>query len=156
MSTIVPSEHSEPIVHSVQEVYPLVVLYDGVCGLCNRTVQFVLKRDRRAKFRFAALQSEFASKLLARHDRDPAELNTLYLVLNANGSGEELFIKAGAVFRILRHLGGFWRAVAVVGYLPSGFLNRCYDFVASRRYRWFGRYESCPVPTREQRARFLD
>lgn len=138
-----------------EERYPFVVLYDGVCGLCSRTVQFVLQRDRAGKFRFAPLQGEYAARLLSRHGLDPTELNTVYLVQDAGGDDETLFVRARAIFRILRELGGVWRMVSWLGALPAGLLDAGYRFIARRRYRWFGQYESCPLPTAEQRARFL-
>lgn len=138
------------------ETHPFVVLYDGVCGLCNRTVQFVLKRDRRRAFRFAPLQGEFAAALLGRHGRDPSELETMFLALDANGPNERLLSKARAILKILRELGGGWGVfAALAGVLPTGFLNGCYGFIARRRYRWFGRYASCPLPKPEERARFI-
>ncbi len=143
--------------HGAQEgPFPFVVLYDGICGLCNRTVQFLLKRDRRGRFRYAALQNAFARGLLARHGVDAADLNTVYLVLDAAGPNERLLPKARAVLRMLRELGGFWRVVSWLGVLPSGLLNGGYDFIARRRYRWWGKYESCPLPSKAQRERFLD
>lgn len=132
-----------------------LVLYDGVCGLCNRSVQFLLKRDRRGRFRYAPLQSELASELLARHGRNAADLNTFYLVFDPGGPNEQLFIKAKGILRALRELGGLWSVASWLGILPAGFLDAIYDFVARNRYRWFGKLEACPLPSKEDREKFL-
>ena len=87
-----------------------VLLYDGVCGLCNRLVQFVLKHDRKAHFRFASLQSAYAARILQPHDLDPDDLDTVYVV---EESGARLTARSDAVISVLRELGGFWTAVAV-------------------------------------------
>src|SRR6478672_9370425 len=87
-----------------------VLLYDGVCGLCNRLIQFVLKHDRKAQFRFASLQSAYAARILLGHNLDPGDLDTVYHV---EESGARMSVRSDAVISILRELGGFWKAVAV-------------------------------------------
>src|SRR6266446_4707147 len=89
-----------------------IILYDGVCGLCNRLNQFVLKRDRNDHFRFAALQSEFAGKILERHGVNPQVLDTMYLLLNYSQPDECLVARSDAAVQILAELGGIWRALA--------------------------------------------
>ena len=138
-----------------------VILYDGVCGLCNRLVQFVLQRDRRGLFRFAPLQGEFAAGVRARHGENPADLDTVYVVLPAEGrtaaAPETLLRRSQAVLYILRQLGAGWRALALVGrLLPHSLADWLYGQVARRRYRIFGRYDACLLPAPEVRARFLD
>jgi predicted DCC family thiol-disulfide oxidoreductase YuxK len=133
-----------------------IILYDGVCGLCNRLNRFVLDRDPGGRFRFAALQSPFATEILARHGRDPKDLDTLYLVLAAGRPGERLLRKSDAVLWILRGLGGPWRAAAALRLVPAGLRDAAYDLVARTRYRLFGRYDACPLPDPRHRARFLD
>ena len=132
-----------------------LVLYDGVCGLCNRTVRFVLRRDKRGVFRFAALQSELGQELLRRHGRDPRELQTVYLVLDRGEPTERLLSRSAAAQEICRRLGGIWRVCAVFNILPRSWRDALYDFVARRRYQWFGKYEPCPLPTAEEKGRFL-
>ncbi len=132
-----------------------LVLYDGVCGLCNRTVRFVLRRDKRGVFRFAPLQSDLGQELLQRHGRDPRELQTIYVVLERGTSAEHLLNRSAAAQEICRRLGGIWRLCAVFNVLPRSWRDALYDFVARRRYRWFGKYESCPLPRPEERERFL-
>src|SRR5690349_12234569 len=91
-----------------------IILYDGGCGLCNRLVQFVLKRNMRNRFRFAALQSPLAAEVLLRHGRDPARLDTVYVILHLGLPTECLLRKARAVLFVLHELGGFWRLISVV------------------------------------------
>jgi predicted DCC family thiol-disulfide oxidoreductase YuxK len=138
-----------------------ILLYDGVCGLCNRLVQFVLRRDPAGVFRFAALQSSFAGSILARHGLDARDLNTLYVVINAEQIDEILLSRSDAVIFILRRLGGatgaFWRMTGLLWQLvPRAIRDRGYSAVAKRRYRMFGRYGACPLPTESTRSRFLD
>lgn len=133
-----------------------IVLYDGVCGLCNGLVRFVLRRDRRRRFRFASLQSAFARELLGRHGRDPRDLDTLYVVVGPGGKAERLIDKSRAVLHVLHGIGGPWALAAVAGLCPTGLLDAAYDLVARRRYRLFGRYEACPMPEDKWRDRFLD
>lgn len=134
-----------------------ILLYDGVCGLCNRLVQFILPRDRAAVFRFAALQSPLAARILARHGANAADLDTVYVVLNLDAPNESLLARSDAIIFVLQQLGGIWRFVAsVLSVLPRPLRNWGYSLVAHTRYRLFGRYDSCPVPTPETRSRFLD
>jgi predicted DCC family thiol-disulfide oxidoreductase YuxK len=133
-----------------------IILYDGVCGLCNRLNRFVLARDPAGRFRFAALQSARAREILTRHGRDPRDLDTLYLVLGYGRADERLLRKSDAALWILRALGFPWRASAALRVLPVGLRDLGYDLVARTRYRLFGRYETCPLPEPRYRARFLD
>jgi predicted DCC family thiol-disulfide oxidoreductase YuxK len=134
----------------------LVVLYDGVCGLCNGLVRFLLPRDREGKLWFAPLQSAFAARVLARHGRDPRDLDTMYLIVDYGRETERLFERARAVLHVLGEIGGIWRLARVFGILPTPLLNLGYAFVARVRYRVFGKYETCPLPGPGERARFVD
>lgn len=133
-----------------------IILYDGVCGLCNGLVRFVLVRDRRDRFRFASLQSGFARDLLARHGRDPRDLDTLYVVAGGRGAERRLLSKSGAVLHILRRLGGLWALAVVAGACPRALRDAAYDLVARHRYRLFGKYATCPVPEAKWRSKFID
>ena len=131
-----------------------ILLYDGVCGLCNRLVQFVLKHDTHAGFRFAALQSDYASRILLGQGFDPKDLNTLYVVQEP---GERLTARSDAVIVLLRNLGGLWGAVGVaLSILPKPLRDWAYGAVARRRYRIFGKYDACMLPEKKYRDRFLD
>ncbi len=141
---------SEPVAHPI-------LLYDGVCGLCNRLVQFVLRRDPAGVVRFAALQSELATRILTRHGADARDLDTVYVVVNYELSDENLLSLSDAVIFILQHLGaadlrGAGRVLQVV---PRPLREWGYRLVARNRYRIFGRYDTCPMPTEEFRSRFL-
>lgn len=134
-----------------------ILLYDGVCGLCNRLVQFVLKRDRDEVFRFASLQSPAAGRILSRHGASSSDLDTLYIVVNPEQPGEHLLPRSDAVIFILKHLEGPWRQTALALQLvPRSLRDLVYLIVARHRYRIFGRYETCPIPAPETRARFLN
>jgi predicted DCC family thiol-disulfide oxidoreductase YuxK len=134
-----------------------VILYDGVCGLCNRLVQFVLKRDSRGQFRFASLQSKLAGSILQRHGVNPHDLDTMYLVSDYQQPTERLAARSDAAISILRQLGGLWGMVAaLLSVLPRGLRNRSYNLIAGNRYRIFGKYESCMIPEEKHRHRFLD
>jgi predicted DCC family thiol-disulfide oxidoreductase YuxK len=131
-----------------------VLLYDGVCGLCNRLVRFVLKHDRHAHFRFASLQSAYAARILHGHHLDPHELDTFYVV---QGSSKRIAARSDAVISVLRELGGFWSAIAVtLHFFPRSLRDWGYGVVARHRYRIFGKYESCPLPAKNHQDRFLD
>lgn len=131
-----------------------VLLYDGTCGLCNRLVQFVLKHDNHAYFRFASLQSVYAARILQGHGLDPRDLDTMYVVQE---SGERLAARSDVVMSVLRELGGFWRVIAAtMRIFPRRLRDWGYGVVARHRYRIFGKYESCPLPEAKYRNRFLD
>ncbi len=148
-----------------------ILLYDGVCGLCNRLVQFVLRRDPGGAFRFASLQSPLAGGILARHGADAADLDTVYVVVDCDQPDEQLLPRSDAVIFILGHLGGaavptpatptsgssFWRAAGLLLQLvPRLVRDWGYRAVARTRYRIFGRYDACPMPSEDTRWRFLD
>lgn len=131
-----------------------ILLYDGVCGLCSRLVQFVLKRDASGHFRFASLQSDFASRILRQHGFDPDDLDTVYLV---EEPGEYLTARSDAVISVLRKLGGFWRAAAVLlRALPKWMRDWGYNVIARNRYRIFGKHDSCFLPDKKFQDRFVN
>ncbi len=133
-----------------------ILLYDGVCGLCNRLVRFVMRHDRDGSFRFAALQSTGAARILAGHGADPNDLDTVYVVINHDSPGEGLLSRSDSVVFVLKQLGGAWRVAAFLLLLLPRFVREAgYNFVARRRYRIFGRSETCAVPSVEERGRFL-
>ena len=131
-------------------------LYDGVCGLCNRVNRFVLRFDEQGCFDFASLQSPTARAILLRVGESVDELSTFYVVTNYRSESRTVLSKARAALFVARALGWPWRAAAIFGFLPASLLNFFYDLVARYRYRVFGRYDVCPLPTVEHRRRFID
>ena len=133
---------------------PGLILFDGVCNLCNGFVQFVIRHDPVGRFRFAALQSAAGQAVLAAHGFDAAavaaEPDSVLLELDGR-----LYSHSDAVLRIARELGGPWRLLLAGYVLPRPWRDAAYRFVARHRYRWFGRQESCWLPTPELKARFL-
>ena len=133
-----------------------LVLYDGVCGLCNRMNQFVLPRDRGAVFDFASLQSAAGRSALQRFGRNPDVLDTFYVVTNYRSDRAALLSKARAALFVIETIGGWWTWMRTFDVLPDALLSCGYDLIARHRYRLFGRYESCLMPSANYRARFID
>jgi predicted DCC family thiol-disulfide oxidoreductase YuxK len=131
-----------------------VVLFDGVCNLCNATVDFLVDRDPRGTLRFASLQSAAARAILERAGRVPAatsEPDSIVFVV-----GSRVYERSGAALRIARYLRAGWPLLAGLLIVPAPLRDLVYRWIAARRYRWFGRSEACRVPTPELRARFLE
>jgi predicted DCC family thiol-disulfide oxidoreductase YuxK len=141
---------------AVAEGARAVVFFDGVCGFCDRLVQFVLAHDKADRFRFAALQSPYAAAILGRHGKIPTKLDTFYLVVDAGTPEERVLERARAGLRVLEMLGGIYRLAVVLRVFPTPLLNVGYDAIARVRYRLFGKLDVCRVPTAEERAKFLD
>jgi len=134
-----------------------IVFYDGVCGLCNRLVQFLLKHDREGRLRFASLQSDFAAKVLGRHGFDPKDLDTVHVVENYDQPDERVLQRSDAILRAGRELGGFWSASSSISKIvPRPLRDVVYKLVATNRYRMFGKFDTCMLPDPSQRSRFLD
>lgn len=137
-----------------------IVLFDGVCNLCDAAVRFIVDRDPHGRFRFAALQSTAAERLLSsfdvaadgrpRRSDAGAEPRTIYLL-----EGGRLYQRSTAALRIARHLRAPWPLAGLCLAVPAPFRDAVYDFVAKRRYAWFGRRDACRVPTPEEARRFL-
>ncbi len=141
------TKHQSPINQSTDQP---ILLFDGVCNLCNASVQWMLKHDRRGQFRFAALQSEIGQQLLLRHGLACEHFDTVVLAV-----GERIFVRSDAPLEILRRLGGFWRLLYFFKIVPRPLRDALYNFVARNRYRWFGRREECMLPRPEWTGRFL-
>jgi predicted DCC family thiol-disulfide oxidoreductase YuxK len=127
-----------------------VLLFDGVCNLCNASVQWVLLRDTKAVFRFAALQSEIGQALLIQHGFNTQNFDTVVLVDENN-----IFLRSDVPLEIFRRLGGFWQLLFVFKIIPRPLRDGIYAWVAKNRYRWWGRRESCMLPRAEWKERFL-
>jgi predicted DCC family thiol-disulfide oxidoreductase YuxK len=132
-----------------------LLLYDGVCALCNGVVQFLMKHDKLDQFRYAPLQSSLGREVLARFDIRSFP-DGVMLLTDALTPGEHLYQRSGAVAEALQQLGGPWRlAGRVLRLAPRRLRDWGYGMVARFRYRLFGRYDTCPIPPPEQRSRLL-
>lgn len=132
------------------EPHPIVV-FDGVCNFCNASVQFILQHDRSRVFRFAALQSSAGRALLERHGFDPLEADTFVLV-----EGEKCRVRSDAALGVARRLPLPWRLVFLLRWIPRPLRDAVYRTIARNRYRWFGKRESCMVPSADVSERFLE
>jgi predicted DCC family thiol-disulfide oxidoreductase YuxK len=126
-----------------------IVLFDGVCNLCNGSVQFIIRRDPKARFRFASLQSTVGERLRGELGIDPT-LDSVLLVEDGRWYKE-----SDAALRIAHGLGGPWKALGIFRLIPTFLRDRAYRLIARNRYRWFGKQETCWLPTPELRGRFL-
>lgn len=128
-----------------------VILFDGVCNLCNGSVQFIIKRDSKSKFQFAALQSTYGQHQLRRLKIPATSLQSIVLI-----EGDKFYQRSNAVFEICSRLGGLWPAFYIFKIIPGFIRDAIYNFIAKNRYRWFGRQDQCMLPTPALKARFLD
>jgi predicted DCC family thiol-disulfide oxidoreductase YuxK len=128
-----------------------IILFDGICNLCEWWVQFIIKRDIPALFRFAPLQSQTAQRLMAQYGLCPASVRTMVLI-----DGGSAFTKSDAALRIASYLPGMWSLLGVLYIIPRFLRNWAYDLVAKNRYRWFGKHDACMVPTADILDRFLE
>lgn len=127
-----------------------VIFFDGVCNLCNGAVQFVIAHDRKSYFKFAALQSEFAAKTLVNFDLKVSHGDSFVLLENG-----KVYEQSTAALRVAKKLNGLWPLLYMFIVVPPFIRNAVYKFIARNRYKWFGKQESCWVPTPELKSRFL-
>jgi predicted DCC family thiol-disulfide oxidoreductase YuxK len=130
-----------------------IILFDGVCNLCNGAVQFVIHRDKHQRFRFASLQSRTGNNYLKQFGLKTGEDHLYSIVLIKNG---RLYDKSSAALEIAKHLSGAWPALVIFKVVPKILRDAVYDFIAARRYRWFGKKDQCMIPTPALKARFLE
>lgn len=146
-----------------------MILFDGVCNLCSRSVQFILKRDKRGRFRFASLQSPVGQALLQQAGLPADHIDTFVLIENSNlpilstgvtagtpPSAIKVYTRSSGALRVLRLLGGAWALLYIFWIIPRPIRDIVYDWVARHRYRWFGKQDSCWLPRPEWKDRFLD
>jgi predicted DCC family thiol-disulfide oxidoreductase YuxK len=127
-----------------------VILFDGVCNFCSASINWIIRRDRRRRFRFAPLQSAAGERLQREHGLDPAALDTFVVI-----EGKRASVRSTAALRIARRMGFPYSVVYPLIVVPAPGRDFVYDAFAKRRYRWFGRKDECMVPTPEVRERFL-
>jgi predicted DCC family thiol-disulfide oxidoreductase YuxK len=134
------------------ERHPPIILFDGICNLCESSVQFVIRHDRRSQFRFASLQSVSGRRILDELESESDELSSIVLVDEG-----VLFRKSRAALRIVRKLDGAWPALYFLFFwVPPFVADMVYDYIGNRRYQWFGMKEECWIPDESLRARFID
>lgn len=128
-----------------------VILFDGLCNLCNSSVQFVIKKDFQEKFLFASLQSAYAKNNLPSSLVSESSLQSIVLKKN-----DSISIKSTAVLNISRELSGFWPLLYGFIIIPKFIRNPVYNFIGRNRYKWFGKKDHCMIPSKELKSRFLD
>lgn len=127
-----------------------VILFDGVCNLCNSFVNFIIDRDSGGKIKFASLQSQIGQSLIKGHVSEDYLGSVVFV------SNDKVYFKSRAALTIFRQLGFPYSALYIFMVVPSFIRDWIYDFIAHRRYKWFGKKETCRIPTPELRERFLD
>lgn len=135
-----------------------LVLYDGVCGLCNRSVRFLLRMDKNEIFSFAPLQGSTVKQFSQEHNLTidlPRHPDTIILVTKDSSGAPVCYYRSDAILEICRRLPPRWRWLYFLKFIPSWLRDWVYDFIAARRYRWFGKYDTCPLPSPKYRHRFL-
>ncbi len=128
-----------------------IVLFDGVCNLCNRAVQFIIKRDKKKQFRFASLQGKAGNELLKKFDL-PANVFNSFILFEEG----KVYTRSTAALRIAKKLPGGWKLLYGLMILPRFIRNAVYNVIAKNRYKWFGKRNECMIPTPELKERFLD
>jgi len=129
-----------------------VILFDGVCNLCNGAVQFIIKHDPKHRFRFASLQSEFGKKIIKEFKIPPGEAMNSFILLE----NEKIYTRSTGALRVTKKLNGLWPLLYGFIIVPPFLRNAVYNFIARNRYRWFGKKEACWIPTPELKALFIE
>jgi len=129
----------------------LIVLFDGVCNLCSSSVQFIIKHDKKKQFSFASLQSDFGQQVLKGNNLSATDFNSFILLENG-----KLYSKSTGALRVVKRLNAAWPLLYGFIIVPPFIRNAVYNWVAKNRYKWFGKQESCWLPTPDLRARFLN
>lgn len=131
--------------------YKKIILFDGVCNLCDSAVQFVIKYDKKDVFRFVALQSDLGQEILKHIGINTKNIDSIILY----EPGVAYYYKSAAALEISKNLGGFFHLGTIFRIVPTGICNQIYDYVAKNRYKWYGKKESCMIPTPELKSKFL-
>ncbi|MFT5077566.1 MAG: putative DCC family thiol-disulfide oxidoreductase YuxK [Planctomycetota bacterium] len=127
-----------------------IILFDGVCNLCNSSINFVIKRDKKDEFRFTALQEEPGISLLKHHHIDTKDTDSIILIEN-----DTVYVKSSAALRVSRKLSGAWPLMYGFMIVPAFIRNGVYDYIAKNRYKWYGKQDSCMIPNPELNNKFL-
>lgn len=129
-----------------------IILFDGVCNLCNGAIQFMIRHDKQDVFRYAALQSDIGKKLAEERHIDTEKIDSILLI----EPGVAYYDKSDAALQIGKHLKGYGTISSLLYSIPSSLRNIVYDFIARNRYKWYGKKEACMIPTPELKAKFLE
>lgn len=128
-----------------------IILFDGVCNLCDSSIQFIIKQDKKDLFRFVALQSELGQEIIKYIGVDISKTDSIILY----EPGKAYYYKAEAALKIAKELGGIYKALSWFSILPKSVSNIVYDYIAKNRYKWYGKKDACMIPTPELKAKFL-
>jgi predicted DCC family thiol-disulfide oxidoreductase YuxK len=128
-----------------------IILFDGVCNLCEASVQFIIKKDKKDIFRFVAIQSDLGQEIIKNIGIDTSKIDSIVLY----EPGKAYYYKSEAALKIAKDLGGMVTIFSIFSFLPKSISNLVYDFIAKNRYKWYGKKESCMIPTPELKAKFL-
>ncbi len=127
-----------------------IILFDGVCNLCNASVNFVIQKDKKDRFRFAALQTDIGKEFVLKYNIDPDETDSIILI-----DDDTCYIKSTAALQILKSLSGAYPLLFGFIIVPAFIRNWVYDYIAKNRYKWYGKKESCMIPSPELKSKFL-
>ena len=128
-----------------------IVVFDGVCNFCNTTVQYIIKKDTKSKFRYTSIQSEIGKELLKERSIDPKVIDSIILI----DLKKAYYHKSTAALQIAKNLNGFISVLSALLIIPKPIRDNVYDYIAKNRYKWFGKKDECMIPTKEQRNLFL-
>lgn len=128
-----------------------IILFDGVCNLCDNTVQFIIKHDKKDIFRFVALQSDLGQEIIKHIGLDTSKTDSIILY----EPGHAYYYKAEAAFKIAKELNSIYSFISIFSILPKWLSNKGYDYIARNRYKWYGKKNECMIPTPETKAKFL-
>jgi predicted DCC family thiol-disulfide oxidoreductase YuxK len=127
-----------------------IILFDGVCNFCNSSVNFIIRHDKKKRYKFAALQSDVGRMLSEKHGIDQSKIDSIILIENGN-----IFVKSSAILRITKNLNLLYPLLYVFIITPKFIRDGVYDFIAKNRYKWFGKKEACMIPSPEIKSRFI-
>lgn len=128
-----------------------IILFDGICNLCNQSVQFVIEHDNKNQFQFASLQSDFGQNFLKENNLDATQFDSVVFI-----EDDKFYTKSSAALKISKYLDGITSWLTIFMIVPKPLRDVVYSFIAKNRYRWFGKQESCWLPSPELKAKFLD
>ena len=129
-----------------------IILFDGICNLCNSAVTIVIKQDKKNTFLFAAIQSKKGKEIIDYLEIDIVKIDAIILY----EPGVSYEVKSTAALKIMNDFGQFWQLTKLLWVFPKGLRNLVYDFIAKNRYKWFGKKEACMIPTNDLKSKFLD